>query len=254
MSAIGLQTDSLGELTCDSILRGRLRLWQPVVGYRFSIDPLLLIDFVSETLSGQIADLGAGVGVVGLGLARRFERSQVTLVELQPRLAELSRRNITENVLTERCQVVEADLLAPGTRKLLSGGGFDLVASCPPYYPVGHGGINPDSEEAIARHELRLPLPKLVGAAKRLVGFRGRVAFVYPSPRLSELLVALHEHHLPVRRLRLVHPHVGEPAQRVMVEAQKGYRGGLVIEPPLYIREADGRYTAQARRALGEPD
>ena len=71
--------------------------------------------------------------------------------------------------------MVEADLLAPGTRKLLSGGGFDLGRRVRLYYPVGHGGINPDSEEAIARHELRLPLPKLVGAAKRLVGFRGRL-------------------------------------------------------------------------------
>jgi tRNA1Val (adenine37-N6)-methyltransferase len=244
----------LGELTCDSILRGRLRLWQPVVGYRFSIDPLLLIDFVSDGTVGQVADLGAGVGIVGLGLARRFDRAQVTLVELQPRLAELSRRNIIENELTERCQVVQADVLSPSTKQVLAGGRFELVASCPPYYPVGHGGVNPDSEEAIARHELRLPLPKLVAAAKRLVGFRGRVAFVYPSPRLSELLVALAEHSLPVRRLRLVHPQAGEPAQRVMVEAQKGYRGGMVIEPPLYIREGDGRYTAQARRALGEPD
>ncbi len=244
----------VGELTCDSILRGRLRLWQPVVGYRFSIDPLLLIDFVSDGAVGQVADLGAGVGIVGLGLARRFERAQVTLVELQPRLAELSRRNIIENELTDRCRVVLADVLSASTKQVLPGGRFELVASCPPYYPVGHGGVNPDSEEAIARHELRLPLPKLVAAAKRLVGFRGRVAFVYPSPRLSELLVALAECSLPVRRLRLVHPQAGEPAQRVMVEAQKGYRGGLLIEPPLYIREADGRYTAQARRALGEPD
>ena len=109
-----------------------------------------------------------------LGLARRFERAQVTLVELQPRLAELSRRNITENGLSDRCQVIEADVLSPATKQVLAGGSFDLVASCPPYYPVGHGGINPDGEEAIARHELRLPLPKLVAAAKRLVGFRGR--------------------------------------------------------------------------------
>ncbi len=254
MSAESPASSQLGELTCDSILRGRLRLWQPVVGYRFSIDPLLLIDFVADGTVGRVADLGAGVGVVGLGLARRFDRAQVTLVELQPRLAELSRRNVTENSLTERCQVVEADVVSPTTKQVLAGGSFELVASCPPYYPVGQGGINPDSEEAIARHELRLPLPKLVAAAKRLVGFRGRVALVYPSPRLSELLVALSDCALPVRRLRLVHPHIGEPAQRVMVEAQKGYRGGLVIEPPLYVREADGRYTAQARRALGEPD
>ena len=36
-----------GELTRDPILRGRLTLWQPRDGYRFSIDPLLLIALVN---------------------------------------------------------------------------------------------------------------------------------------------------------------------------------------------------------------
>jgi tRNA1Val (adenine37-N6)-methyltransferase len=53
-------------------------------------------------------------------------------------------------------------------------------------------------------------------------------------------------------RLRLVHPHPAEPAQRALVEARKGGRGGLCIEPPLYVRDAGGSYTAEARRALGE--
>lgn len=243
-----------GELSCDAMLRGRLRLWQPVCGYRFSIDPLLLADFVQDVPVARLADLGTGVGIVGLALLLRFAKAQGTLVELQPRLAELCRRNVAENGLGDRAQVIEADLLAQATKKTLEGGRFDLVASCPPYYPLGQGGVNPDGEEAIARHELRLPLFDLVGAAKRLLAFRGRLALVYPSSRLSELLVALHEHQLPVRRLRLVHPHENDPAQRMLVEAQKGYRGGLSIDPPLFVREKDGRYSAEARRALGETE
>lgn len=252
----------LGEITCDPILRGRLRLWQPRIGYRFSVDPLLLADFVlhathPEPGFGQppahAADIGAGVGVVGLALAVSLPATQVTLVELQPRLAALSRKNIVENDLSGRCRVVQADVLAPATRRLLPGAGFDLVASCPPYYPLGQGGVNPGSEEAIARHELRLPLPDLVRASRRLLGFRGRLALVYPSPRLPELLAALVECGLAPRRMRLVHPFRGEPAQRVLIEAQKGARGSLVIEPPLYLREDSGVYTPEARRALGEP-
>jgi tRNA1Val (adenine37-N6)-methyltransferase len=113
--------------------------------------------------------------------------------------------------------------------------------------------VNPDGEEAIARHELRLPLPDLIRAARRLIGFRGRLAVVYPSNRLPELLAAMLSCGLQPTRLRLVHPHEGEPAQRVLVEAQKGARAQLAIEPPLYVRNADGSYTAEARRALGEP-
>lgn len=252
--------DDLGELTCDPILRGRLRLWQPRYGYRFSVDPLLLADFTlgsgepaeREPL-GQIADLGAGVGIVGLALAASDPAARVTLVELQPRLAALCRKNLVENGMTDRCQVVQGDVLAVPTRRLLPGAGFDLVVSCPPYYPLGRGGLNPGSEEAIARHELRLPLGELVRASRRLIGFRGRVTLVYPSPRLAELLSALVQSGLQPSRLRLVHPRPGEPAQRVLVEACKGSRGALVIEPPLFLRDASGAYTKEARRALGEP-
>lgn len=243
----------LGELTCDPILRGRLTLFQPKVGYRFSLDPLLLADFVGPAPLGRVADLGAGVGIVGLTLAKNDPAAPLTLVELQPRLAALCRKNAAHNGLTERVTVVQGDLLAASTQKQLPGAGFDLVASCPPYYPLGQGGVNPDGEEAIARHELRLPLPDLIRAARRLIGFRGRLAVVYPSNRLPELLAAMLSCGLQPTRLRLVHPHEGEPAQRVLVEAQKGARAQLAIEPPLYVRNADGSYTAEARRALGEP-
>jgi tRNA1Val (adenine37-N6)-methyltransferase len=243
---------NLGELTSDQILRGRLTLLQPRVGYRFSIDPLLLADFVGPAPLGNLVDLGAGVGVVGLTLGKNDPAATLTLVELQPRLAALCGQNAAANGLADRCTVIQGDLLSPATQKQLPGACFDLVVSCPPYYPLGQGGVNPDSEEAIARHELRLPLPDLVRAARRLIGFRGRFAVVYPSPRLSELLAQLLSCGLQPTRLRLVHPHPGEPAQRALVEARKGGRGGLHIEPPLYVRDASGQYTQEARRALGE--
>ncbi len=239
-------------LTHDPILRGRLSLWQPRMGYRFSVDPLLLCNFVGAPPLGRLCDIGAGVGIVGLLLARADAQAKVTLVELQPRLAELCRRNAADNGLFERCTVIEGDVRSAPVRAQLPGAGFDLVASCPPYYPLGRGGVNPNSEEAIARHELHLPLSDLVRAARRLIGFRGRVALVYPSPRLPEILASLLQERLTPTRLRLVHAQPGAPAQRVLVEAQKGARGGLHIEPALILRDASLQYTEEARQILGD--
>lgn len=239
-------------LSRDPIVRGRLVLYQHQKGYRFSVDPILLADFVGPAPLGRLCDIGAGVGIVGLLLGRKDPQAQVTLVELQPKLAELCRKNAVENGLAERCNVVEGDVLSMAVRKQLPGAGFDLVTSCPPYYPVGHGGVNPDSEEAIARHELHLPLGDLVRAARRLIGFRGRVAFVYPSTRLPELLASLDSAGLTPTRLRLMHPRPGQPAQRAFVEGCKGARGGLTILPPLFLRDADGNYSEEGRKILGE--
>jgi tRNA1(Val) A37 N6-methylase TrmN6 len=49
-----------------------------------------------------------------------------------------------------------------------------------------------------------------------------------------------------------VHGRAGEPANRALVEAKKGHRGNLVVEPPLILYDEAGGYTAQARRALGD--
>lgn len=253
--------DSLGDsdLSRDPIVRGRVSLWQPRIGYRFSIDPILLASFVGNGPLGTIADIGAGVGVVGLLLGQADASARVTLVELQPRLATLCQRNAAENGMADRTNVVQGDVRSAGLRQALAGASFDVVASCPPYYPLGQGGVNPTDEEAIARHEVHLPLADLVRAARRMLRFRGRFAVVYPTPRLPELLSVLCAEGLNPTRLRIVHPYAGEPGQRVLVEGCKGSKSSLVIEPPLYLRTratpsqgGGGDYTEEARRILGD--
>jgi len=240
-------------LTRDEILRGRLTLWQPRDGYRFAVDPLLLIDFVSDGKITRGADLGAGCGIIALGLLRRFPDASFVAAELQPRLAQLSRKNADENGLGDRMTVLELDLAdARASRAALPGASFDLVASNPPFRPLGEGDANPDGEAAVARHELRLTLGDLAAQARRLLQPGGRAAIVYPAERLSSLLSSLEREGLRPLRLRAVHPRPDEPASRVLVEARKGARGLLTVEPPLILRDESGEYTAEARRALGE--
>ena len=68
-------------LTLDSILS--IQLYQHKKGYRFSADAVLLSSFVTIPRIKKIADLGAGSGIIGLLLARKYPLAQVTLIELQ---------------------------------------------------------------------------------------------------------------------------------------------------------------------------
>jgi tRNA1Val (adenine37-N6)-methyltransferase len=240
------------ELTRDPILRGRLVLWQPRTGYRFSVDSLLLVHFIGEPPLGRVIDLGAGVGVIGLALAVRDPTATVTLLELQPRMARLARRNVEDNGGTDRVQVVEADLSnGRSMRRLLTGASFDIVVSSPPFFTLTSGPPVPDQEEAIARHELRLTLGDVCREARRLLVPGGRAALVFPSDRLTELLSGLDHEGLRPTRMRAIHPRPGQPAQRVLVLAVKGGKGALVIEPPLVVRDEDG-YTPEVSEALGD--
>lgn len=242
------------ELTCDELLRGRIRLWQPRAGYRVNVDSLLLAWFVGAPPYGRVADLGAGVGVIGVALAVQDPGAQLTLAELQPASAALCRKNLEENGLAARGRVVEVDLADErAARAALPGAAFDRVVSSPPYFTIQEGPPVPDAGEAIARHELRLTLPALSRAARRLLVPGGRAYLVFPSERLVELLAALAEEGLQPTRMRLVHPRPGAPANRVLVAAQKGSRARLLVEPPLCLRDEQGDYGPEARQALGEP-
>jgi tRNA1Val (adenine37-N6)-methyltransferase len=230
----------------DEILRGKLRLWQPRDGYRFSVDPLLLIDFVAPPY-GRVIDFCAGVGVVGLGVLQRDAAATAWLVELQPELADLARKNALENGLESRVQIWAIDL-----RQLQQGGAqFDVALANPPYRTLDEGPASPERQIALAQHELELALADVLAQMRRVLTPGGRAAIVHPAGRLPSLLAALDGEGLRPLRLRCVHPRAGEPANRVLVEARKGARGPLVIEPPLVLRDENG-YTAEARRALGE--
>ena len=229
-------------------MRGRLTLWQPRDGYRFSLDPLLLVDFVRPPY-GRVVDFCAGCGVVGLGLVSRDAGATASLVELQPRLAQLARRNADDNALGARVTVVAGDL-----RGALpdAGASFDVAVANPPYRALDEGPASPDEEVAIAQHELRVTVGEVAAAMRRVLVPAGRAALVYPASRVAHLLAALDGAGLRPLRARFVHPRADEPANRVLVEAQKGARGPLVVEAPLVVRDAAG-YTAEAARILGEP-
>ena len=222
-------------------------MWQPRAGYRFSIDPLLLVDFVRPPY-GRVVDFCTGCGVVGLGLLSRDQAAQATLVELQARLASLARRNAEDNGMAARAAVVEGDL-----KSALPDGGaaFDVAVANPPYRTLDEGPASPDEEVAIAQHELRVSVGEVIAAMRRALVPGGRAALVYPAARVAHLLAALDGAGLRPVRARFVHPRADEPANRVLVEAHKGARGPLVVEPPLFVRDGAG-YTAEAARLLGD--
>jgi tRNA1(Val) A37 N6-methylase TrmN6 len=79
-------------VTDDAFLGGALRILQPKDGYRAGVDAVLLAASASVRAGRRerVLDVGAGVGVVGLALARRIADAEVVLVERDARLAPIS--------------------------------------------------------------------------------------------------------------------------------------------------------------------
>jgi tRNA1Val (adenine37-N6)-methyltransferase len=235
------------DITSDTLRAGRVRIYQPARGARMSLDPVLLEGFLPPP-HGRFLDIGCGTGALSFLLLARDPAATGVGVELQPRLAALAARGRDDNGWQQRLEIVAGDVRA--LRDRLGAARFDLIATNPPYRTLAASRRPPDDERALAHQEIALALPEWVECAARAVRPGGRVAVVFPAERAVDLLAELRARELNPCRLRTVHPHEGEPASRVLVEAERAGRRPLVIEPPLILHADGARYTTEVQRWL----
>jgi tRNA1Val (adenine37-N6)-methyltransferase len=235
-------------ITRDTLLRGRVTLLQPRGGYRSSLDPVLLAGFVAPPF-GHFLDIGCATGALSFLLLAHDPAAIGVGVEVQPRLAELAEQGRRENGFEQRWRVLGADVRQPG---LLEPASFDMVATNPPFRPVGTGVLPPASERAIAHHEVSLSLPAWLEVAVTVLGPHGRLAAIFPHDRWDELRAALAGRGLRVARFRPVVARLPGPPSRMLVEARRG-GGQARAEPPLIVHEGGG-YSAEVRHMLGEAE
>ena len=183
-------------------------------------DALALGEFATVRPRWRVCDLGTGSGALLLLLARRAEGLSLTGVEQDPLAARTARDNLAANGLP-------GELVLGDWREIpLPAGAFDLVVSNPPYFPPGSGRGNDP-----ARMELHGGLEELCAAAGRLLKNGGRFALCHRPERLCDVLCTLRAHGLEPKRLKLVaHSPAHSPAL-LLVEAVKGGRPGLTVEP-----------------------
>ena len=183
-------------------------------------------------------ELGCASGAAMLLLLERSPRLHMTGLEIVSGAASLARENMALNDLTERSEIITGDIR--DHRALFRAGSFDLLVCNPPYFPQGSGALPQDADRAAARSELLCTLSELCAAAAFLLQTGGRAFFVHRPERLSELLVCLTEAGLEPKRLRLVCRDAQASPSLVLVEARRGGKPGLTLEPSLYLQNPNG--------------
>jgi tRNA1Val (adenine37-N6)-methyltransferase len=221
--------------TLDRILDGTLQILQKKRGYRFSIDAIILSRFIRIRKTEKAIDLGTGCGILPILLSQTTPVHSLVGVEIQKALAELAQRNVQLNHLDHRITILHQDYTT--LKQTLSPGSFDVVYSNPPYRKALTGRVNPATEKAIARHEIKGTIGNLIEMASYLLPTRGRCYLIYAASRAIDLLVSLRLHRLEPKRIRLIHPKSGEEAKFILVESAKGGGKELKVEAPLFLEE-----------------
>ena len=213
----------------DEFLDGRLRLIQSARGYRFSIDAVLLSQFVTIKPGDVVVDLGAGCGIISLILLLEKPVGYVIALEIQKHLVDQAVRNAALNGFMDRMGVLLGDLRQVPLGRSIA----DVVVCNPPYRRPGSGRVNPDFERAIARHEIMASLNDILSAANSVLKPKGRVAVIYPAGRLVDLIVRMRAFDFEPKRMQVVYPSMEEESKLVLVEGSRAGKGGVKVLPPL---------------------
>jgi tRNA1(Val) A37 N6-methylase TrmN6 len=236
------------ELSDDKFLCGRLRLLQPLKGYRAATDPVLLAAACPARPGDSVLDLGCGAGAASLCLGLRVPGLALSGLEVQPDYAELARRNAIRNGIA--LEVRDGDLarMPKALRR-----DFDHVIANPPYYGSG-GSPSPEAGRARAM-QVQTPLADWVATAARRLRPGGWLTLILITEGLPEVLSAMAPRLGSAAVLPLA-PREGRPALRVLVQARKGGRAPFRLLSPFVIHQGaahDGdreSYTPAANAVL----
>jgi tRNA1Val (adenine37-N6)-methyltransferase len=205
----------------DTFHTPNLKLIQPRRGYRFTADSVALAEFIRISPSHSLLDLCTGVGVIPLLVWHRKPFRYAVGVELQSELAELANHNLGENHLSDRIFVIQGDVRTLTLEELAKSGAvpleekFDVISANPPYRPMGQGRVSPDSQRAVARHEIQLTLVQLLRACTQFLKSQGQFYLAHLPERQREILLAFDKHGFRVTRIEYALPR----KKRILIEA-----------------------------------
>lgn len=215
----------------------------------FGMDAVLLSDFAKIKRKSKVMDLCSGNGIIPILLEARYDIEKIEALEYQKDCAEMAKRSMKMNGLDEKIQIHVGDVKE--VRNQFSHGSFDYVTCNPPYMTGHHGLTNENYGKAIARHEILCSLEDVVKAAKWLLKTAGHFVMVHRPFRLAEIFYCLKENKLEPKRMRLVYPYVDKEPNMVLIEAVKGGRERIIVEPPLIVRRQNGSYTDDIYKIYG---
>ncbi len=213
----------------------QLEIHQPQNGYRYSVDSILLAEFVNLRPKAKVLELGAGCGVIALIVARRFPACTIQAIEIQKGLFEFLKKNIETNHLMDRVQPIWEDIA--NVKTIFEPNMFDHVITNPPFREPVSGRLCLNAQEALARHEIIIDLDTILKAAFFALKAKGRFSIIYPAERLSFLFFSMSQNRIEPKRLKCIHPSQEGQARMVLVEGVKEGGTELRIHPPLFLNQ-----------------
>ena len=234
-----MDDERLDDLNCKN-----LKILQKKDGFCFGMDSVLIANFAKISRKNAIvADLGTGTGIISILVAGKRNPEKVYAVEIQEELVDMAKRSVKYNDLENKIDIINADIV--GISRGNFNKKFDYVISNPPYKKLNTGLINDNQKKLISRHEVKCTLKDVVNEASKLLKDKGVFYMVHRPDRLCDIFNAMRENKVEPKEIQLVHSHLEDEANLVLIKGVKCGNPSLKVLKPLIVYNENNEYTEE---------
>jgi tRNA1(Val) A37 N6-methylase TrmN6 len=244
--------DNNNQVIETTLLRGKVKLLQPKVGFHASIDTVFLGAAALIKDRWLVLDVGCGVGSAGLCAWSRNKNISLVGIDFQQQLVDLALQNASLNNAVTHCRFFPGNIK---TEKIIADNAFNSVMINPPYHALGTHTTSPKKIKAYSHGEdgSGVILQEWVKYAHRKLKNGGYLTVIHRADRLDHLITSLtHRRWFGSLIIYPLHSHAGEDARRVIIQARKERYAPSILKSGMVVHEADGSYTKDALRILDD--
>lgn len=223
----------MSNIVADAFLGGRLRIRQPVTGYRAGSDPVFLAASVPALPGDSVLELGTGAGTALLCLMARVPDLAVTGIDCNPGHVSLARDNLGLNRLAGT--IVEADIAC--LPRSVTSRRFDHVMFNPPYFDRRTGSASPEPARETSRSG-ETEMEAWIDAGLRRAKPGGTLTFIQRIEHLPRMLAGVGTRLGGIRVLPM-QPRRARPAKLFILQGRTGSKGTFRLLPPIILHEGD---------------
>ena len=231
----------------DLLWDGELKIYQDTENFKFSIDSVLLSNFVTLNKSiSNILDIGTGNAPIPLMLSKRTS-AKIDAVEIQFSSYELAKENVELNNLNNQINIINADI--KDIYYQMENNYYDTIISNPPYYK-SNMKISKNENKMIARSEQNFSISDLFIIARKILKDGGNIAIVISTDRLVEVITIMKFNSIEPKRIQFVYPKQNKKSNILLIEGTKNGKPGLKVLEPIFIQNQQNQYTEYIQNLL----
>lgn len=212
------------------------KIYQEEEGFKFSLDSILLAEFVSVRDKNQkILDLCTGNAVIPLLLSYYFSNSIVGF-EIQKVVCDLALQSVIKNKKEMQIKIINDDVKT--VENYFPGNNFDIIVANPPYFKYEESSfINKGDRKAIARHEIYLDLEEIFKVVSYALKDYGEFYLVHLPSRLEEIFYFCEKYKIRAKEMCLVTTKKESNPKMVLIKCVKNGHNQLKVRTLENIQE-----------------